>query len=189
MSKNTEKTVRSMLSGSGKINLIKFDALVSARIDELDLERRALKKLGNAQLDGVNPIRIDGYEYGKNAPCYIGMGKNGEIRTSNYLANIFYFGKVQLYTYSYMLSLAGDYREERLSEIYYKDICGFVTENKYQEFKDISGKKFELPDRNLSILLKGEKLNYNLNCELIDITEQNILDLKSIVQAKIYKSF
>lgn len=189
MAKNTEKAVRSMLKGAGKINVSKFDALVSARIDELDLERRALKKLGNAQLDGVNPIRIDGYEYGKNAPCYIGMGKNGEIRSSNYITNIFFFGKVQLFVYTYTLSLVGDYREEVLSEIYYKDICGFVTENKYAEFKDIAGKKFELPDRNLSILLKGEKLNYNLNCELTEITEQNILDLKSIVQAKIYKSF
>ncbi len=188
MAKDLDSRILGILKSSGKLKRKEeLDRLIKERADELDLVGRGLKKLGNAKLEDISPIRADGFEYGEEIPCYISMDKENCIRSSNFYSSVFYFGKVQLYIYSYLLSFSGEYREEKLTEIYYKDISGFMTESKYMQKTDMGKRKFEMPVRSLCILTKGDRISFPLNVEPNEKADQIISALKSVVQTKIFK--
>ncbi|MCL2649314.1 MAG: hypothetical protein FWD61_20335 [Phycisphaerales bacterium] len=117
-------------------NRTKGEELDKASLDYLaNLEPMALDKLNIERRDAnaADPIRFHGYHY-ENIEEYA-RGKDGRERTSKYNVVIFFFSKDQIYCYKFVFDLLRDWKEQKVTEYFYKDIVSVDSETRTRKFQ------------------------------------------------------
>lgn len=118
------------------LNDKKFDELLQAKIQPLNIFNQAITKLGvdQSQVQTVNPVFLDGYYFDKNDEGILlaKTGKDGVSRCSKYVLSAILFGEEQLYMYSYCFDLATYEVVERAAEYFYNEVES-ITVTTYDE--------------------------------------------------------
>lgn len=112
-----------------------FDENKMIQIDALNLEQKALNKLGidEEQVKEVEPICLIGPVYDKSK--YKCRGSDMIERYSAYQISYIFCSSEQVYAYQYTIHLDSDEKKERAEEYFYKDITNFTTIDDTEELE------------------------------------------------------
>ncbi|MDR0531353.1 MAG: hypothetical protein LBG83_04730 [Oscillospiraceae bacterium] len=126
--------------GEKTLSDAEYDALVRSKADALNLQQKALDKLGLdiSQVREINPVCLEGWFHNGNK-TYSRRGGDRVLRSSSYQITWLFFSSSQVYCYQYLINMDDDGKREDSQEFFYRDIVNFSTKTKAVEYQQRVG--------------------------------------------------
>lgn len=107
-----------------------------------DILKRAFSRLGvdEDQVKEIEPIILEGMEFTSTPSRVVfKIGKDKNIRSSNYEYTVFLFSADQVYCYESQFSIIEDKNSESTEEYFYTDIVSASTVSKTEKLSTVAG--------------------------------------------------
>ncbi|MCD7827465.1 MAG: hypothetical protein LUG85_02880 [Clostridiales bacterium] len=110
-----------------------YDKMVRDRISSMDFKTKALAKIGidETEVQEIDPVHFEGAylpDRKDNRRDTLSIkGKDGKMRSSEYMVTWLFFGDSQLFIYQYTLNMCSESFKEKTLDYFYKDITNLTT--------------------------------------------------------------
>jgi len=169
-----------------------YDSMLNAKLNSMDIKRKALSKLGldESQVNEIEPVHFEGYLF-DDEKAYAICGKDGLWRSSAYQVTWVFFSDSQVFVYKYTFNMDEDGKKEMTDEYFYKDITNFssvsdTVEKEVPVQKGCLGKtsyvRKSVETSTFSIIVPGEKFWCSMDQN--DYTERAIQGMKAKLREK-----
>lgn len=115
-----------------------YDKMVSDRISNMNFKAKALAKIGvdETEVQEIEPVHFEALHFSDRKYNLNIKGKDGKMRSSEYMVTWLFFGDSQLFIYQYTLNMCSGSFTEKTMDYFYKDITNLTTVSESYE-KDI----------------------------------------------------
>lgn len=181
------------LGGKAAMTMQDYIALVQNKCATLNLQERALRKIGldYSQVQEIPPIVLSSFVYDDD--CLIRADNNVAV-SSQYSITWIFFSATQMYTYKYIFDTTSDNTWEFTKDFFYTDITCFSTLCAVKEKIDITAGKGCLSSETitknhyvvdtLEVIVPGTSYSFSLRNS--DTIEQSIQAAKAMLREKKY---
>ena len=177
---------------SHKLTDAEYDAMLKAKLNSMDVKKKALAKLGldESQVNEIEPVHFEGFLF-DDRKAYAILGKDRVWRSSAYQISWIFFSDTQVYVYQYTFNMDEDGKKETTEEYFYKDITNFSTvsdsvEKEVVDKVSCTGKvtyvRQSVDTDVLKFVVPGE--SFTCSMEKSDYTERAIQGMKAKLREK-----
>lgn len=181
------------LGAGSSMTMQAYIDLVQRKCSALNLEQKALKKIGldPSEVQEIPPIVLSSFVYDDD--CLIRVDGNIAV-SSQYSVTWIFFSATQMYTYQYIFDTTSDNTWEITKDFFYTDVTCFSTEQAIKEKIDITAGKGCLSSESVSknhyvvdtleLIVPGA--NYSFSLRNSETIEQSIQAAKAMIREKKY---
>ena len=177
---------------SHKLTDAEYDAMVRAKVNSMDVKKKALAKIGldESQVNEIEPVHFEGFLFDERN-AYALLGKDRVWRSSAYQISWIFFSDTQVYVYQYTFNMDEDGKKEATEEYFYKDITNFSTvsdsvEKEVVDKVSCTGKttyvRKSVDSNRFALVVPGDK--FYCSMEQSDYTERAIQGMKAKLREK-----
>ncbi|MEO3945882.1 hypothetical protein [Gorillibacterium sp. CAU 1737] len=164
-----------------------------AKLDELCKEtgkkalQRGLAKMGldEEQVNLIEPILVDGFYFEpiSHKPNLVIQGRDGQWRSSNYEATVFYFSENQVHAFTHQFSLIDPDMVDSTDEYFYKDVVSVATASGSITQKDKKGNDIGITVECFKLTTSGGN---SISCAVSDAAgaERSIQGMRQLLRDK-----
>lgn len=164
-----------------------------AQVDEICKEtgkkalQRGLAKMGldEEQVNLIEPILVDGFYFESisHKPNLVIQGRDGQWRSSNYEATVFYFSENQVHAFTHQFSLIDSDTVDSTDEYFYKDVVSVATASGSITQKDKKGNDVAIAVECFKLTTSGGN---SISCAVSDAAgaERSIQGMRQLLRDK-----